>query len=114
MISLVLAAAADKAAFSESAFTIAETSFAAFFAACSAFARSSAAEFAAETASSFALMAPATVLSSFKVDALIGVPSFMGSSFRTSVTISDQDILICGLQKPYWSSPAMYSPEKVT
>ena len=51
-----------------------------------------AAEFAldaAETASSFALIAPATVLSSLRVAALIGVPSFVGSSFRIRVTISD-------------------------
>ena len=59
---------------------------------CALWAALVAAEFAldaAETASSFALIAPATVLSSFKVAALIGVPSFVGSSFRIRVTISD-------------------------
>ena len=76
-------------ALSKYSFKSALTAFAEFVAACSALALSDAAACAAKTASSFALIAPATVLSSFKVDALIGVPSFIGSSFRIRVTISD-------------------------
>ena len=89
LLSLVAAAAALDAALSEYSFKSALTSFAALVAACSAFALSDVAVCAAVTASSFALIAPATVLSSFKVAALIGVPSFVGSSFRTRVMTSD-------------------------